>query len=153
MPQYWRYWIEKRPDPKKTPDRNHGDKHECRQHATTATVGDYPQVGRLTKLVAEEMGKKFAMQLRADREKAWIKYNEVDGDVTTQGWLDDQGSLWWNAREKIVAVNSPMLIPENSMAFMIKGIVHRQSSTEGTTTSILLCRSDGLGSGSGESLK
>jgi hypothetical protein len=121
--------------------------------SATATVGDYPQVGRLTKIAAEEMGKQFAMQLRANHEKDWIKYTEVDGDITTQGWLDDQGSLWWNAREKIVAVNSPMLIPDNSMAFMIKGIVHRQSSTDGTTTSILLCRSDGLGAGSGEPLQ
>ena len=39
------------------------------------------------------------------------------------------------------------------MEFMIKGIVHRQSSEGGTTTDILLCRSDGFGSGSGEPLR
>jgi len=47
---------------------------------------------------------------------------------------------------------APSLIPLNSMAFMIKGIVHRQSSEDGTTTSILLCRADGLGGGAGENL-
>jgi hypothetical protein len=38
------------------------------------------------------------------------------------------------------------------MDFMIKGVIHRQSSEGGTTTDILLCRFDGLGSGTGEPL-
>jgi prophage tail gpP-like protein len=110
-----------------------------------------PPIGRYTGLIAEEMGSKLAMQLRSNHEADWKNYSEVDGDVTTQGWLDDQGSLWWNSREKVIAVISPMLIPQDQMAFMIKGIVHRQNSTDGTTTDILLCRADGLGAG-GENL-
>ena len=104
-------------------------------------------------IVAEEMGSNGAMQLRVQQERDWDFYQQVDGDVTTSGWLNDQGKLWWTDREKIVTVNSPMLLPENSMQFMIKGIVHRQSSEGGTTTDILLCRQDGLGSGTGEPLR
>jgi hypothetical protein len=103
--------------------------------------------------VAEEMGSNGAMQLRVQQERDWDFYQQVDGDVTTSGWLNDKGKLWWTDREKIVTVNSPMLLPENSMQFMIKGIVHRQSSEGGTTTDILLCRQDGLGSGTGEPLR
>jgi hypothetical protein len=55
-------------------------------------------------------------------------------------------------RTQLVTVNSPMLLPEDSMDFMIKGVIHRQSSEGGTTTDILLCRFDGLGSGTGEPL-
>jgi prophage tail gpP-like protein len=121
--------------------------------ATVGTTTAPPQIGRLRKIVAEEMGSNGAMQLRVQQEKDWDAYQQVDGDVTTSGWLNDQGKLWWTEREKIVTVNSPMLLPENSMQFMIKGIVHRQSSEGGTTTDILLCRQDGLGSGTGEPLK
>ena len=57
------------------------------------------------------------------------------------------------SQEKIITVVAPLLLPENTMEFMIKGIVHCQSSEGGTTTDILLCRSDGFGSGSGEPLR
>jgi len=34
--------------------------------------------------------------------------------------------------------NSPMLIPGGSASFIIKEVIHRQSSCEGTTTDILI---------------
>jgi hypothetical protein len=37
-----------------------------------------------------------------------------------------------------VTVNSPMLIPGGSASFIIKEVIHRQSSCEGTTTDILI---------------
>jgi hypothetical protein len=45
-----------------------------------------------------------------------------------------------------VTVNSPMLIPGGSASFIIKEVIHRQSSTEGTTTDILITNENGLGS-------
>jgi hypothetical protein len=49
-----------------------------------------------------------------------------------------------------VTVNSPILIPGGSASFIIKEVIHRQSSAEGTTTDILITNENGLG---GESLK
>jgi hypothetical protein len=46
----------------------------------------------------------------------------------------------------IVKVNSPMLIPGGSASFIIKEVIHRQSSAEGTTTDILITNENGLGS-------
>jgi hypothetical protein len=46
-----------------------------------------------------------------------------------------------------------MLLPFNTMKFMIKGIVHRQSSEGGTTTDILLCDTLGVGAGGREPLR
>ena len=37
-----------------------------------------------------------------------------------------------------VTVNSPILIPGGSASFIIKEVIHRQSSCEGTTTDILI---------------
>jgi hypothetical protein len=45
-----------------------------------------------------------------------------------------------------VTVNSPKLIPGGSAAFIIKEVIHRQSSAEGTTTDILITNENGLGS-------
>lgn len=110
-------------------------------------------VQRDLKIACEEMADNQDCQLRANHEGDWTRYQEVDGDCTMQGWLNDEGVLWWNDRLKVITVKSPSLLPEDSFVFMIKGIVHRQSSAEGTTTSILLCRADGLGSGNGEPLQ
>jgi hypothetical protein len=45
-----------------------------------------------------------------------------------------------------VPVNSPMLIPGGSTSFIIKEVIHRQSTAEGTTTDILITNENGLGS-------
>ena len=45
-----------------------------------------------------------------------------------------------------VTVNSPMLIPGGSASFIVKEVIHRQSSAEGTTTDILITNENGLGS-------
>jgi hypothetical protein len=65
--------------------------------------------------------------------------------VTVQGWFAPDGDIWWNKVGKTVTVNSPMLIPEGSANFVIKEIVHRQSSSEGTTTDIVITNPLGLG--------
>jgi prophage tail gpP-like protein len=113
-----------------------------------------PPINRPLKIPAEETGDAAAMQLRAAHEADWIKYQLVDGDIAVPGWLvDGGGSLWMAHVREIVTLNSPLLLPENSMDFMIKGVIHRQSSEGGTTTDVLLCRFDGLGSGTGEPLQ
>lgn len=117
-----------------------------------ATASGDPAVKRMAKIAAEMPGAAAEMQMRANHEADWTKFSMVDGDITVPGWLTPDGSLWMHHVLELVTVNSPMLLPENSMEFMIKGVVHRQSSEAGTTTDILLCRFDGLGSGTGEPL-
>jgi len=72
-------------------------------------------------------------------------YKSVDGVVTVQGWFAPAGDLWMNFVKAKVTVNSPTLIPGGSMSFVIKEVIHRQSSTEGTTTDILITNLAGLG--------
>jgi hypothetical protein len=67
--------------------------------------------------------------------------------------MGNQLAMQLRANQEADWLRYPMLIPEGAMAFMIKGIVHRQSNAEGTTTNILLCRFDGLGSGTLEPLQ
>jgi len=109
-----------------------------------------PPIGRSMHILAEEMGNSAAMQLRANHQGDWTKYMFVDGDVTVNGWLCPDGTLWWDHVMELITINSPLLLPEDSLEFMIKGIIHRQSSEAGTISDVLLCRADGFGSGTGE---
>lgn len=124
------------------PNQDSGDVN--RSSRAYATVD--PPIGRNINLPCEIIADNADCQMRVNHEADWVKYMQVDGDVTVQGWLNKNG-LWWNDRRKIVVVNSPSLLPNNSFGFMIKGVTHRQNNSEGTTTSILLCRADGLGAG------
>jgi hypothetical protein len=79
------------------------------------------------------------MQMRASHEADWSYFQTVDGVITVQGWLTPGGDLWFNHVREIVSIQSPMLLPNNSgLQFMIKGVTHKQSSDEGTTTDILI---------------
>lgn len=111
-----------------------------------------PVLGRNFKIPAEDTMDHAAAQMRVNHQADWMAYQNVDGAITQQGWLRNDGSLWFNHVRELVTVNSPMLVPENSMTFMIKGIIHRQNNEAGTTTDVLVCRQDGLGAGSGEPL-
>jgi prophage tail gpP-like protein len=137
----------------KTVGMDQGNDDADGNRATMGETTSAPPINRPVKIAAEETGDDADMAMRVGQERDWDKYQLVDGDVTVSGWLNDANLLWWTEREKIVTVNSPMLLPEDSMQFMIKGIVHRQSSEGGTTTDVLLCRQDGLGSGTGEPLQ
>jgi prophage tail gpP-like protein len=112
-----------------------------------------PSVGRSIKLPAEDAADMPSLQHRVDHESDYLAFQTVDGDVTVVGWLLGDGSIWFDYVGALVTVNSPMLLPGNTMDFMIKGVVHKQSTEDGTTTDILLCRQDGLGAGSGEPLR
>jgi hypothetical protein len=65
--------------------------------------------------------------------------------ITVQGWFMAGGDLWMNHVRNNVTVNSPMLIPGGVGTFIIKEVIHRQSSQEGTTTDILITNENGLG--------
>jgi prophage tail gpP-like protein len=105
------------------------------------------------KIVAPHPGDSQDMAMLLENEAAWMAYQTVDGDITVQGWMLDDGSLWFNHVRDLATVNSPMLLPENSMKFMIKGIVHKQSNEDGTTTEVLLARQDAIGAGGGDPLQ
>lgn len=96
-------------------------------------------------LLAEEMGPNPLMQNRANHQADWLRFYNVDGDITVQGWLAPDGDLWFNKVRQLVTLNAPTLLPNNSFQFMIKGVTHKQSNAEGTTTTIMLCRADGFG--------
>lgn len=111
-----------------------------------------PPIGRPLSLMAEEMGPSAAMQFRAQHQADWDKLVQVDGLVTVNGWFCPDGTLWWNHVTNVITVEAPSLLPDNTYPFMIKGIVHRQSTQNGTTTDVLLCRQDGFGTGISEPL-
>ena len=113
---------------------------------TTATAS-------IIKLACESAGDNQDCQYRANHEGDWLAFQEVDGEVTLQGWINDAGQLWWNDRFKLIVVKSPLLLPEDSFGFCIKGVTHRQSNEGGTTTTLHLCRADGLGIGGGEPIR
>jgi len=70
----------------------------------------------------------------------------VDGTITVQGWFAPDGELWWQKVKQKITVYSPMLIPENSMQFVIREVIHRQSGPpDGTTTDIAITNPLGLG--------
>jgi prophage tail gpP-like protein len=102
-------------------------------------------VNRKVSIAAEEPADQEACQLRAQHEGDFIKFRNVDGDITVQGWLTPGGDLWFNHLRETLIVKSPMLVPSGVFGFMIKGIVHRQDSLQGTTTDVLVCRIDGKG--------
>jgi prophage tail gpP-like protein len=120
------------------------DSADVNRSPTGSTSVD-PPINRPFSIIAEEMGNSQAMQLRANHQGDWTKYMQVDGDITVPGWLCPDGSLWWNHVKEQVRVISPSLLPEDEFQFMIKAVVHKQSNERGTTTDVLLCRSDGFG--------
>jgi prophage tail gpP-like protein len=105
------------------------------------------------KLIAPDSGDSEAMQMVTNHNADWMAWQTVDGSITVQGWMLDDGSLWYDQVGKKVSVYSPMLLPEESMTFLIKGVVHKQSNEDGTTTEVLLCRQDGVGPSGNEPLQ
>jgi prophage tail gpP-like protein len=125
-----------------------------RNSSASATLPPFygNSLNRNMKLPAWHPGDPQDMQMAVNHEADFIAYDTVDGDIAVQGWMQDDGSLWFNHVGELVTVNSPMLLPEDSMQFMIKGVIHRQSNEDGTTTDVLLCRQDGMGISGSEPL-
>lgn len=132
-------------------DANNDSADMNRSPQASTTVD--PPIGRPYNQIAEELGNQSAMQLRANHQGDWTKYMQAEGDITVPGWFCGSGSLWWDQVTAQVAVDSPSLLPDDYFQFMIKGVIHRQSSERGTTTDVLLCRADGFGSGVGVAIQ
>jgi prophage tail gpP-like protein len=114
--------------------------------ATSASPGK--PMGGMVKFPAEEALSSGMLQMRANHQVDYDRMKTVDGMITVQGWFAPDGVLWWNkitAPATIITVNSPMLIPEGTAQFLIKEVVMRQSSAEGSTTDIMITNSLGLG--------
>jgi len=95
---------------------------------------------------SKNAGDKATVQMRVNHQADHVNYQTVDGVITVQGWFLAAGDLWMNHVPADVTVNSPMLIPGGSASFIIKEVIHRQSSGEGTTTDILITNENGRGS-------
>jgi prophage tail gpP-like protein len=93
----------------------------------------------------ENAGDQATVQMRVNHQVDHVNYQTADGVITVQGWFLSPGDLWMNHVPADVTVNSPMLIPGGSASFIIKEVIHRQSSAEGTTTDILITNENGLG--------
>jgi prophage tail gpP-like protein len=119
--------------------------------ANRSTHGEanIPGPKRPVKYPAPQSGTDQEMQMISNHEKDWINFKMIDGDMAMQGWLAPDGSLWLEHVKQLITIKSPLLLPGNTMRFMIKGVVHRQSES-GTTTDILLCDTLGVGAGGEE---
>lgn len=117
-----------------------------------ASVKIDPPIGRSARMLAEERSNAAALQHRANHERDWIVFQAEDGEILTTGWLCPLGDLWWNHVTAKITLDAPSLLPQDQRKFAIKGVTHRQSNTEGTATTVQLCRSDGFGSGTGETI-
>jgi prophage tail gpP-like protein len=96
-------------------------------------------------IVAENAADQPSLQMRVNHQVDNVNYRTVDGSVTVQGWFLADGDLWMNYVPANVTVYSPMLIPGDTGAFIIKEVVHRQSIAEGSTTDIMITNANGLG--------
>ena len=70
------------------------------------------------------------VQKRVDTEKRWRDGTEVQADITVQGWLSDERSLWWPGDE--IKVYSPMAMLDDVLK--IRTATFTQDSTSGTQT-------------------
>src|SRR5581483_10017943 len=87
------------------------------------TTVDPPDV-RSGTIICEEPADSVDCQMRVNHEADWVKYHQVSGEVTVQGWLNRDGKLWWNDRRKTVVVKAPTLLPNDTFGFMIRGVTH-----------------------------
>ncbi len=83
-------------------------------------------------VVMEEPGDKEAMKARGNREIAQEAERQAAVQVTVQGWLLADGTLW--APGKTVKLTSPMLLIDRDM--LVAGVEFAQSDSSGTITTL-----------------
>ncbi|AWN43172.1 phage baseplate assembly protein [Methylobacterium durans] len=119
---------------------------DARNSAATATN---PLVDRYrpNKFLAEEPGDKEAMRRRVEREIDEQIGTMVDCQITVQGWLQDNRTLWLNRVGKLIAVKSPMLFPgkNGTQLLGIRAASCTQDSDGGTQTTLSLVLPQALG--------
>jgi prophage tail gpP-like protein len=117
----------------------------AQQTATATSTSPGKPMGGMVKFGAEDASNIAMLPHRVNHQVDYDKMKTVDGMITVQGWFAPDGDIWWNKVSHTVTVNSPMLIPEGTLQLIIKEVVHRQSSAEGSTTDIMLTNPLGLG--------
>jgi prophage tail gpP-like protein len=110
--------------------------------SATTTVPDV-KLTRPVKFAAEETGDNADMAMRVNQERDQTLFDQLEATITVKDWLMADGTLWIDHINSMVTVISPMLFPENQMTLYIRGVTHRQSSEEGTTTDLLLSQLPG----------
>jgi prophage tail gpP-like protein len=109
--------------------------------ASTTVPG--PSLGRPVKYACEINADNQGCTYRVNFERDMTLFEQVDLTITVKGWLMTDGSLWIQHVGETASVYSPLLFPQNQRTFRIKGIRHKQSSEEGTTTDVLLTNESG----------
>ena len=98
-------------------------------------------------IAGEQTGNKAEAQMRADHEMNLNVLDICEANITTPGWLMDDGGLWMYQLRAPVSISSPMLMPDSTFSLLIKGVKHMQDNQEGTRTEITCCIPAGLGAG------
>jgi prophage tail gpP-like protein len=106
---------------------------------------------RPVKFACEQNADNADCAMRVNHELDQIKFDQLECTITVHDWLMDDGTLWIEHINDQVTVISPMLFTDNTATLYIRGVVHRQSIEEGTTTDLLLSQFPGgdslIGSG------
>lgn len=98
-------------------------------------------------LIAEMPTDQSGLLMRTDFASAISLGTTVECFVTVPGWLMPDGSLWAEHLWQSLTVYSPMLFPRDGITLSVRGVKHRQSNEEGTTSIIELCLPQALSSG------
>jgi prophage tail gpP-like protein len=121
--------------------------------SASSAATSVPGVGltRPVKFACEQNADNGDCAMRVNQERDQTLFDQFECTVTVTGWLMDGGDLWIEHVNDQVTVISPMLFPNDQMTLYIRGIAHRQSSEEGTTTDLQLSQLPGgesvIGSG------
>ena len=67
--------------------------------------------------------------------------------VTVPGWLCPDGSLWIQHLGELISITSPSMFPDTTETLSLRGVTHKQSNEEGTTTLLEFCLFNALYTG------
>jgi prophage tail gpP-like protein len=125
----------------------HNDRTFPNDPASSATVNvPIPNLNRPQKLAAEMNGDNADMGHRANQERDVSLIEQLNLEITVKDWLLPDGSLWIDHLGHTISVFSPLLFPNGGVPksqIFIMGVRHRQDSTEGTRTDVIISNSPG----------
>jgi prophage tail gpP-like protein len=98
---------------------------------------------RPVKFACEQNADNADCAMRVNHELDQVKFDQLECTITVHDWLMDDGTLWIEHVNDRVTVISPLLFTDDTATLYIRGVVHRQSSEEGTTTDLLLSQYPG----------
>jgi prophage tail gpP-like protein len=126
-------------------DEHWGDK--ARAVAAQATRKDGPAsvMQNIMRIIAPQQGDVKDAQMFANHAADLNAAKDFEANVTVRGWMNG-GKPWILDVGKLVMLNSPMLLPQNTAKLGIQAVTHRQNDQTGTTTTLNLCLPARLGS-------